>query len=93
MAAKRRINITIDEATLRLADRAARRRKSSRSEFIRAAVREVAANHQRESEDAARRMRQREAIETMDRLAHEAGDWPAEKILRAWRHRWDNKRR
>ena len=93
MGTKTRINITMDEETLRLADRAARRRKSSRSEFIRVAVREIAANHQRESEDAARRKRQREAIEIMDRLAHKAGDWPAEEILRAWRRRGENKQR
>ena len=34
-----RINITFDHETLRLANRAARRRRTSRSEFIRDAVR------------------------------------------------------
>ncbi len=93
MTAKKRVNITIDEDTLHLADRAARRRKTSRSEFIRGAIREVAANHQREWEQEARRKRQREAVEMMDRLAHEFGDWPAQEILRASRDRWARRKR
>ncbi len=88
MAAKVRVNITIDSETLRLADREARRRKTSRSALIRAAVREVAANHERELDEEARKKRQREAAEAMDRLAHEFGNWPADKILRASRDRW-----
>ena len=39
MAAQKRVCITVDEETLRLADREARRLKISRNEFIRAAVR------------------------------------------------------
>jgi metal-responsive CopG/Arc/MetJ family transcriptional regulator len=39
MAAQKRVCITMDEETLRLADREARRLKTSRNEFIRAAVR------------------------------------------------------
>jgi metal-responsive CopG/Arc/MetJ family transcriptional regulator len=39
MAARKRICITVDAETLRLADREARRLKTSRNEFIRAAVR------------------------------------------------------
>ncbi len=90
MAAKKRVNITIDSETLRLADREARRRKTSRSEFFRAAAREAAVNHERNVQVEARRKRQREAVKGMRRLAHKAGDWPAEKILHAWRHRWED---
>jgi len=39
MAASKRVCITVDAETLRLADREARRLKISRNEFIRAAVR------------------------------------------------------
>lgn len=87
MAAKVRINITIDQETIRLADRAARRRKTSRSEFIRAAVREVATNHEAESEEEARRKRQWEAYKGLRRVARKLGDWPAEKIVHDWRYR------
>ena len=87
MAAKTRVNISIDRETLRLADREARRRKISRSELIRAALREMAANHERESEEQARRKRQQEAVEGMQRLAQKAGSWPAVELLHAWRYR------
>lgn len=93
MAQKIRINITFDRETLRLADREAHRRHTSRSAFIREAVQALAGNHQRESEEEARRKRQLEAIKTMDRLAHKAGNWPAEEILRAARHRWENEKK
>ncbi len=93
MAAKKRLNITIDEETLRLADRAALRRKTSRSEFMRDAVREAAANQERESQKQARRGRQRKAIEAMNRLARKAGSWPAVKILHAWRYRLEGKKK
>ena len=36
----------------------------------------------------ARRDRQQHAAQAMDRLARKFGDWPAEKILRAARDRW-----
>ncbi len=72
---------------LRLADRVARRQKTSRSEFIRAAVREGATNREREFGEEARRKRQREAVETMDRIAHNLGNWPAEEVPHAWRYR------
>jgi len=39
MAAQKRVCITVDEGTLRLADREARRLNISRNEFIRTAVR------------------------------------------------------
>lgn len=93
MAVKLRINITIDPETLRLADRQARRQKTSRSEVFRAGVRALATNHERESEEEDRRKRQREAAATMDRLAHEFGSWPAQKILRASRDRWAKRKR
>jgi Arc/MetJ-type ribon-helix-helix transcriptional regulator len=86
------VNITVDPETVRLADREARRRKTSRSEFIRSAVREVATNHERQSEEGTRQKRRHEAVETMNRLAHEFGDWPAEQILRASRDRWAGRR-
>lgn len=81
-----RVNITFDRETLRMADREARRRKTSRSEFIRVAIRAAVTDHEREAE-ALREQRGR-AIEGMRRLARKAGDWPAERILRQWRDRW-----
>jgi metal-responsive CopG/Arc/MetJ family transcriptional regulator len=87
MASRDRINITIDRKTLRLADRAARRQKTSRSEFFRAAVREMARQQERESEDVAGRVRQRAAVEGMRQLARKAGNWPAVELLHAWRYR------
>lgn len=89
MAAKVRINITVDRETLRLADREARRRKTSRSGLIRDTIRELAKSHDREAEEEARRERRLRAAETIDRLAHKFGDWPAEKILREARYRWE----
>ena len=88
MAAKKRINITIDSETLSLADRTARRRKVSRSELIRAAIREAAGAQDRRVRDEEVRARQRRAIEGMKQLAHHFGDWPAEHILRSARDRW-----
>jgi len=88
-----RVNITIDRETLRLVDREARRRKTSRSDFIRTAVRQVAADNEHKTEEASRRQCQRRAIEGMDRLARKAGDWPAEEILRAWRYRLAGEKR
>lgn len=86
-----RINITIDSETLRLADREARRRKTSRSEYIRTAVRDLASGRRAEFEERARQERQKDAIEGMDRLAKRWGDWPAEEILRGARDRWRKK--
>jgi metal-responsive CopG/Arc/MetJ family transcriptional regulator len=88
MAHSIRINITVDRETLRLADREARRQKTSRSEFIRKAVRDQAEGRRRESEEEARRKRQARAIEGLNRLAQQFGDWPAEQIVRAARDRW-----
>lgn len=83
-----RINITIDPGTVRLADRMARRRKTSRSAVLRAGVRALAEKEARAAEFKSQRERGRRAAEAMDRLAHEFGDWPAEEILRASRDRW-----
>jgi len=88
MAAKKRVNITIDSETLRLANRIARRRKVSRSELIRAAIHEAAEAQDRRAADEERYARQKRAIEGMQRLAHHFGDWPAEQILRSFRDRW-----
>lgn len=83
----RRVNITFDRETLGLADREARRRKVSRSEFIRIAVRTTSGKHDEQAEAEARRRRRKEAAERMDELAREFGNWPAGKILRAHRDR------
>jgi len=91
MARSIRINITVDRETLRLADREARRQKTSRSEFIRKAVRDQAENRQREFEEEEKRKRQARAVEGMNRLAKQFGDWPAEQIVREARDRWHNK--
>jgi len=90
MAAKKRVNITIDSETLRLADRAARGRQVSRSELVRTAIHEVAEAQERRAEAEARQRRQQEAANAMDRLARRLGDWPAERILRAARDRWQS---
>jgi len=82
-----RINVTFDSKTLRLADREARRRRTSRSNLVRIAVRAFASEHERRQAELAREARQREAVATMDRLAQKAGDWPAVEILHAWRYR------
>ena len=87
MATKTRINVTFDPETLRLADREARRRKTSRSNFIRTAVRVVASERQKKEAETALLERQTKAVATMDRLAQKAGDWPAVEILHAWRYR------
>lgn len=88
MSAKTRVNITVDSQTLRLADRLARARKVSRSAVLREGVRALAENQATQVAEQARRVRQLRAAEAMDRLAHKFGDWPAEKILRAARDRW-----
>jgi Arc/MetJ-type ribon-helix-helix transcriptional regulator len=91
MGSKVRINITVDAETVRLADRLARRRKTSRSAVLREGVRALAENQARETEDAARRERQREAIRGIRKIAHHLGDWPATQIVHAWRYRLEGK--
>ena len=88
MAAKTRVNITVDPQTLRLADRLARARKTSRSAVLREGVRALAEDQENQIAEQERRERQQRAAEAMDRLAHKFGDWPAENILRAARDRW-----
>ena len=92
MAQSIRINITVDRETLRLADREARRQKTSRSEFIRKAVRDQAEVQRRHVEDGKQLAKRLEAAAAMDRLARQFGDWPAEQILRESRDRWRSKR-
>jgi Arc/MetJ-type ribon-helix-helix transcriptional regulator len=88
MAAKTRVNITVDSQTLRLADRLARARKISRSAVLREGVHALAENQANQIAERALRDSQLSAAKAMDRLAHKFGDWPAEKILRAARDRW-----
>ena len=88
MGAKVRINITIDRETVREADRLARARKCSRSAVLREGVHALAETQARAAEEQARTLRRRRAAKAMDRLAHQFGDWPAEKILRSARDRW-----
>jgi len=87
-----RINITFDRETLRLADREARRRKTSRSDFIRGAIRSAAKEHDQAAEEAALRERRRKAIEGIRRIARKLGDWPAERILHDMRHGFEGNR-
>jgi len=82
-----RINITFDHETLRLADREARRRRTSRSEFIRAAVRSEAARNDAAGKEQELRQQRLEAIEGIRKIAKEAGSWPAKKIVHDWRYR------
>jgi len=91
MAAKTRVNISMDEATLRLADRLARRKKTSRSEILRKGVQSLADADQREVEEAAVREQRRKAIEGIREIAHKMGDWPAEQIVHDWRYRLKEK--
>jgi len=87
MAAKTRVNITVDPQTLRLADRLARARKISRSAILREGVHSLASEHNKKEAEAALLEQQTKAVETMNRLAEKAGNWPAVEILRAWRYR------
>jgi len=87
-----RVNITFDPETLRMADREARRRKTSRSDFIREAVRTAAGNHEHAAEEVALRERRRKAVEGIRRIAGKLGDWPAEKIVHDWRYRLKDRR-
>jgi metal-responsive CopG/Arc/MetJ family transcriptional regulator len=82
-----RINITFDHETLRLADREARRRRTSRSEFIRDAVRAEATRNDAAGKEQELRQQRREAIEGIRRIAKEAGSWSATKIVHDWRYR------
>ena len=79
------------EATLRLADRLARRKKTSRSEILRKGVQSLADADQREVEEAAVREQRRKAIEGIREIAHKMGDWPAEQIVHDWRYRLKEK--
>jgi Arc/MetJ-type ribon-helix-helix transcriptional regulator len=88
MGAKVRINVTIDRETIRIADRLARARKTSRSAVLREGVHALVEAQARETEEQARAKRQRRGTEAMDRLAHQFGDWPAGESLRAARDRW-----
>jgi metal-responsive CopG/Arc/MetJ family transcriptional regulator len=84
-----RVNITFDRETLHLADREARRRKTSRSDFIRNAVRTAAKENDQAMEEAALRERRLKAIAGIRRMAQKFGDWPAEQILHDMRHRFE----
>lgn len=87
MGGKIRINITVDPETVRLADRLARRQKTSRSAILREGVQVLARNHDRETEEASLREQRRKAIKGIRRIAHRMGDWPAEQIVHDWRYR------
>jgi len=82
-----RVNITFDWETLHLADREARRRKTSRSQFIRDAVRTEATRSDAAGQALELRRQRQEAIEGIRRLAKQAGDWPASQIVHDWRYR------
>jgi hypothetical protein len=87
MAAKTRINITVDRDTLRLADREARRRRISRSEVFRSAVHAEAARKDASNQEQDLLRRRQEAIEGIRKMAREAGSWPTTKIIHDWRYR------
>jgi metal-responsive CopG/Arc/MetJ family transcriptional regulator len=90
MSAKTRINITVDPETLRLADREARRRRTSRSEFIRAAVHAEATRNDAAGKEQALRQQRHEAFQAIRKIAKEAGNWPAARIVHDWRYRLVN---
>lgn len=93
MASKTRINITIDRETLREAGRKARERHLSRSALLREAIHSLSIKTDDKSVNEARKNRQRAALEGIRRLARKAGNWPADKILHAWRYRLEGKPR
>jgi metal-responsive CopG/Arc/MetJ family transcriptional regulator len=82
-----RVNITFDHETLRLANREARRLRTSRSEFIRAAVRAEAAKNDAAGKELELRQQRREAIEGIRKIAKQAGSWPTTKIVHDFRYR------
>ncbi len=88
-----RINITFDQETLRLADREARRRKTSRSEFIRDAVRAEATKCDAAGQEQELRQQRHEAFQAIRKIAKEAGSWPATKIVHDWRYRLVNEKK
>lgn len=71
MAAQKRICITVDAETLRLADREARRLKTSRNEFIRAAVRSEVKSAAAQEEDG--RQHEQRANLGIRKIAKKAG--------------------
>jgi len=80
----------MDEETLALADRAARRRRTSRGAFVCSAARAFAEGGRRAAQEAALLERRKKAIEGIRRISHKLGDWPAQEILRAARDRWSD---
>ena len=88
-----RINITFDQETLRLATREARRRRTSRSEFIRDAVRAEATRYVAAAQEQALRKQRHEAFQAIRKIAKEAGSWPATKIVHDWRYRLTNEKK
>jgi Arc/MetJ-type ribon-helix-helix transcriptional regulator len=90
---KTRINITVDRETLRLANREARRRRTSRSEFIRAAVRSEATRNDAADKEQEIRQQRHEAFQAIRRIAKKAGNWPATKIVHDWRYRLVNEKK
>ena len=70
-----------------MADREARRRRTSRSEFVRDVVRTEATRSDAAGQALELRRQRQEAIEGIRRLAEEAGSWPATKIVHDWRYR------
>ena len=90
MPTKTRINITVDRETLRVADREAHRRKTSRSEFIRAAFHAEAKRNDHAGKELELRQQRHEAFQSIRRIAKKAGNWPATKIVHDWRYRLVN---
>jgi len=82
-----RINITFDHETLRLANREARRRRTSRSGFIRDAVRAEATRSDAAGQEQQLRQQRHEAFQAIRKIAKEAGSWPTTKIVHDWRYR------
>jgi len=82
-----RVNITFDPETLRLADREARRRRTSRSEFIRDAIRAEATRRDVAEKQQHLSQQRHEAIQAIKKIAEEAGSWPTTKIVHDWRYR------
>lgn len=88
-----RINITVDRETLRIANREARRRRTSRSEFIRHAVRAEGTRSDDAGKEQELRRERHEAFQAIRKIAKEAGSWPATQIVHDWRYRLVNEKK
>lgn len=80
-----KINITLSEEELSQIDDFAERRSSTRSSFIREAVKSYMERARTEEEEKRRRKRMQEAALDIRKLRKKAGDWDGVSEIRKWR--------